>query len=57
MIFSSVAIERWAPIEEPITAARTDGIARRKFTNRLRIKRAVASVVPQADESLLVAIA
>ena len=47
----------FAPIVEPIIAAMTDGIAKRIFTRPLRINRDVASVVPQAEESLFVAIA
>ena len=57
MIFSGTIMERRAPIEEPHIAAMMDGRARRKLTSRFLMKRKVAMVVPQEDESLLVATA
>ena len=57
MISSFINKERFAPIEEPIIAAITDGTASFIFTNPFFIKRSVASVVPQVDDNLLVATA
>ena len=54
---SSTSKDSLAPSEDPAAAIITDGTARRKFTSPFRIKRAVARVVPQAEDSLLVAIA
>ena len=57
MISSFSNNERFAPIDDPMIAAMTDGIANFKFTSPFLIKRYVASVVPHADDSLFVATA
>ena len=46
-----------APIEDPMTAAMMDGMASFQLTRPSRMKRTVATVVPQQLESLLVPMA
>ena len=57
MTFSLVCRERFAPAEDPSIAKIIVGTARRRLTIRFRMKRTVASDVPQAEDSLFVAIA
>ena len=60
MYFITVSLtdrDHFAPMEDPSTAAATEGSARRRFTRPFRINRAVAREVPQAEDSLLVAMA
>ena len=54
---SSKEREIFAPMEEPMMAAMTEGIASLKFTSLFLINRKVTSAVPQALDILLVATA